>query len=193
MATNSEPNEDSEVWQFLSRGDNLASETEYEHGYKRELRRDLERYVTFRLGDERYGLPINDIVEIQKSVITTPVPRTSAFVRGIGNVRGRVMAVIDLATRLRMPSSPPTRATRLLIVNHEDELFGMVVDEVHEVISLPPEDLEDAPGGIGTTRADFIRALGRHRRNIIIILNLSTVLDRRDFVQSSFRTLSTGG
>jgi purine-binding chemotaxis protein CheW len=183
------PTEDDDLWQALLAvtGDQVATEADYEHGYKREMRSDLLRYVTFMIGGEIYGLPIEQIVEISTAFPTTPVPRTSPFVLGIGNMRGSVMPVIDLARRLNLGTVTKTRETRVLIVRHSDEPHGIVVDRVLEVISLPPEDMENTPGGIGSTRADFILGLGRHRRRLIIILDLTTVLAERDFLHTKFR------
>ncbi len=181
-----------DVWQaLLSTGEQLATEAEYEHGYQREVRQDLARYVTFKIANEIYGLPIHEIVEISKVFGTTPVPRTRDYLLGIGNVRGDVIPVIELARRLNMPVASHTRSTRVLIVNHRSELYGLVVDEVFEVASIPPEDLEEAPGGIGSTRAEYILALGRRERQLYIILDLSTVLDVRDFVLPHHRLRRT--
>lgn len=181
--------EEEDLWQALLRsGQDVATEAEYEHGYEREVRQDLVRYVTFRVGHEAYALPIDQIVEISKVFGTTQVPRTAEFLIGIGNVRGSVMPVLDLATRLSMARTGLSRSTRVLIVRHAGDLYGLVVDEVTEVIPLPPEDLEDAPGGIGSTRAEFIRALGRHEGEIIIVLNLDTVVDARQFVLERYRS-----
>ena len=185
--------EEEDLWQALLRsGQELATEADYEHGYKREVRQDLARYVTFRIGVETYGLPITQIVEISKVFPTTPVPRTAKFLIGIGNVRGSVMPVVDLPTRLALTRSGISRSTRVLIVNHEEELYGLVVDEVMEVIPIPPERLEEAPGGIGQTRAEFIQALGRHQGQIVIILNLDTVVDAQDFLEDSYRKEEAG-
>lgn len=183
-----------DVWQaLLSTGEQLATEAEYEHGYQREVRQDLARYVTFRIANEIYGLPIADIVEISKTFGTTPVPRTRDYLLGIGNVRGDVIPVIQLARRLSMPVAPERRQTRVLIVNHRGDLYGLVIDEVLEVLSIPPEDLEEAPGGIGSTRAEYILALGRQGRQLIIILDLSTVLNANDFVEPKYRLRRTTG
>jgi purine-binding chemotaxis protein CheW len=184
--------ESEDLWQALLRtGQDVATDADYEHGYKREVRQDLARYVTFRLGRETYGLPIQQIVEISKTFATTPVPRTAPFVRGIGNVRGSIIPVVDLAERLRMPGSETSRSTRVLIVRHAEESYGLLVDEVMEVISIPPERLEDAPGGIGSTRADYILALGRHDGGLVIVLNLATVADPAQFVLEQFRGRAT--
>ncbi len=181
--------DDDDLWQALLAvtGEQVATEADYEHGYKREMRSDLLRYVTFMISGEVYGLPIEQIVEISMVFPTTPVPRTSEFVVGIGNMRGSVMPVIDLGERLGLGAVEHTRETRVLIVRHDDEPHGIVVERVLEVISLPPEDMEMTPGGIGSTRADFIRGLGRDRQRLIIILDLGTVLAERDFLQSKFR------
>lgn len=176
-----------DLWQALLRtGHEMATEADYEHGYKREVRGDLSRYVTFNIGDEVYGLPIDQIVEISKVFDTTPVPRTAAFLRGIGNVRGSVIPVIDLPQRLRMEGRPEDRHTRVLIVSLHDELYGLITDNVREVLSIAPESLESAPGGIGSSRAEFITALGRNDGQIVIILDLASVLDERDFVLPRF-------
>jgi len=182
--------EPQDLWQALSKGGEvLATEEDYEHGYKREVRQDLQQYVAFRIGKEHYGLPIADISEISKELPTTPVPRTADFVRGIGNVRGSVIPVVDLDRRLGLPyteSDPALR--RILIVRRQDELYGLVVDEVFAVVTIAPEALEDAPGALGGPRGDYIQALARYEGEILIILDLSTVLDPRDFVARNVRT-----
>ncbi len=185
-----------EVWQALLRsGEQVATDTDYEHGYKREVRSDLTRYVTFRIHDEVYGLPITSVVEIAKPFVTTPVPRTREWVLGIGNVRGTVIPVLELSHRLRMPTAASTRATRVLVVEVDGEMYGLRVDEVLEVVAFAPEELEDAPGGIGSTRADFIAALGRRKKKIVIVLSLEDVVDPKEMVDPRFRTAqdTTGG
>lgn len=187
-----------DLWQALMQsGEALASDEDYEHGYKREVRQDLEQYVAFRVSGESYGLSIAQISEISKVFDTTPVPRTSDFVIGIGNVRGSVIPIIDLALRLRLRPRPPSRDARVLIVRHEDELYGLRVDEVLYVVTIAPEDLEEAPGAIAGARGEYIRALTRIEDDILIVLELSTVLTARDFVKAELRprafTTTKGG
>jgi purine-binding chemotaxis protein CheW len=71
----------------------------------------------------------------------------------------------------------------MLIVGLNDEPYGLVVDEVRGVVRIPPESMEECPGAIGGTRADYIRSLGRHEGDIIIVLELAEVLDAREFVR----------
>jgi purine-binding chemotaxis protein CheW len=175
--------ESGDLWQALLRsGEAVATEEEYEHGYKRELRGDLHQYVAFRVAGEMHGLPIAEIAEISKPFETTPVPRTADFVLGIGNVRGIVVPVLDLPRRLQLGPCRRQRSTRILIVQHERELYGLVVDEVLGVVPIAPEDLEEAPGAIAGTRGEFIAALARQEREIMVILELAAVLRSVDFL-----------
>lgn len=192
-----------DLWSALLRsGEAVATDEDYEHGYKREVPQDLQQYVTFRVAGEIYGLPIHEIEEISKVFATTHVPRTADFLVGIGNVRGRIMPVVDLARRLRLRSTERGRSARVLIVQLNDEPYGLVVDAVIDVTRIPPDKIEDKPGGITGARAEYIRGLGRRKssgpragagvvearaseaaEDIVIILNLVTLLDPRDFVR----------
>lgn len=174
---------DADLWQALLHGDTIATEEDYEHGYAREVRGDLQQYVVFEVAGERYGVTIGQIGEIAKPLDTTPVPRTAEFVVGIGNVRGVVIPIIDLSTRLRLGPSQRTRDTRVLIVRHNDEQYGLVVDCVFGVSQIAPEDLEETPGALPGQRAEFIQALARSEGDIIIVLDLSALLDPRAFLR----------
>lgn len=187
--------ESNDLWNALARGgEAIATEEDYEHGYKREVRQDLQQYVAFRVAGESYGLSIGQISEISKVFDTTPVPRTSDFVIGIGNVRGSVIPIIDLARRLNLASQPLGREARVLIVRHVGELYGLVVDEILDVVTIAPEDLEEAPGAIAGARGEYIRALTRLEDDILIVLELSSVLAARDFVKAELRqSLAAGG
>ena len=190
-----------DLWTALLRsGEALATDEDYEHGYKRDVPQDLQQYVTFRVAGEIYGLPIHEIEEISKVFATTHVPRTADFLIGIGNVRGRIMPVVDLARRLRLRSVERGRSARVLIVQHNDEPYGLVVDAVIDVTRIPPDKIEEKPGGITGPRAEYIRGLGRRKgsslrqpggdarasaaaEDIVIILNLVTLLDPGAFVR----------
>lgn len=179
--------EKDDLWQALLRGgEAVATDEDYEHGYKREVPQDLQQYVTFRVTNEVYGLPIHEIEEISKVFATTHVPRTADFLVGIGNVRGRIMPVVDLAKRLRLRVVERGRAARVLIVQLNEEPYGLIVDAVRDVIRIPPDQIEEKPGGITGARAEYIKGLGRASKEddaeIVIILNLATLLEPKDFV-----------
>ena len=183
-----------DLWQaLLQTGENLGTEEDYEHGYAREVRGDLQQYVAFEVSGEIYGLPITQVAEISKMLQSTPVPRTAEFLLGIGNIRGRVIPVLDLARRLRLNPRIPDAQTRVLIAAYGDELHGLVVDRVLGVVSIPPESLEDTPGGLAGARADFIRALARSDKGLMIIIELDEVLRPEDFVAPAFRERRRSG
>jgi purine-binding chemotaxis protein CheW len=174
---------DGDLWQALIQGgDGIATEEDYEHGYAREVRGDLQQYVVFSVAGERYGVTIGQIGEIAKPLDTTPVPRTADFVVGIGNVRGVVIPVLDLSVRLKLGPSQRTRDTRILIVRHDDEQYGLVVDRVFGVAQIAPEDLEETPGALPGQRAEFIHALARSEGDIIIVLDLASLLNPHEFL-----------
>jgi purine-binding chemotaxis protein CheW len=178
--------ESEDLWDALARsGESIATEEDYEHGYSREVRQDLRRCLAFRSGGELYGLPIAELAEISKPLPTTPVPRTTDFVIGIGNVRGVVIPVVDLAKRLRLPVKPVGPTSRVLIVRTSGESYGLLVDEVHDVLSIAPEAFEPPPGALSGTRAGFIAALARLGGEILIVLDLATLLHPDDFVRTS--------
>lgn len=181
-----------DLWRALDRsGESLATEEDYEHGYKREVRQDLERYVAFRVGVELYGLSIRQIAEIAKVFDVTPVPRTADFVLGIGNVRGSVIPVLDLFRRLRLSGERMVgRFARTLIVRHDDELYGLVVDAVIDVVTIAPEDLEEAPGAIAGPRGEYIHSLARIGGEILIVVELKTVLAAEAFIAPGVRALA---
>lgn len=151
--------------------------------------RNAARYVTFGVGDELYGLSIRVIEQILKrgDVPTTDVPRTPEFLMGIGNVKGNVIPVINLALRMGLPAESLDRRARVLVVRHEGELHGIEVSRVLGVCPIPAENLETAPRAIGRQRAEFIEALGSYEENKVILLSLAALLDPSDFLLPQFR------
>ena len=142
---------------------------------------EMQRYLTFQLEGESYGIDIVRIKEILEYPTVTRVPMTPRYIAGVINLRGNVVPVIEVATRLGKQAGTPTRRTCVLIVdvsvdNTEMEI-GIVVDMVNEVVALPEESHEAAPSFGVDIRHDFIRHMGRLDRKFIILLNIDNVLD----------------
>ncbi len=158
-----------DLWQAMAEsGAAVATEKDYAHGYAREVRTDLEQYVLFRVGPEWHGLPIACIEEISRLFDTTPVPRTAPFVVGIGNVRGRVMPVIDLATRLGLPSRVRGSESRMLIVSHAGEPFALVVDEVDQVVGHSSAFGRCRFGSADVHPAVHLHRIDRHQLDVVM-------------------------
>ena len=139
-----------------------------------------QQYLTFRLGEETFAMPILMIKEILEYPELTHVPLMAACVRGVLNLRGRVVPVVDLAVRFGRPASQPTRRTCVVIVEvqgEEEQIdVGIIVDGVNQVIEIPELDIEPPPGFGAKLRADFIRGMGKVNGGFVVILDSTAVL-----------------
>ena len=107
--------------------------------------------VVFKIGDEEFGVEINQVREIVKLVSITRMPKAPVFIEGVVNLRGQIITVIDLAKRLDLPSTGKTDATRIMVVEVGEDTVGMIVDSVSEVLRLSADNIEDTPSLIDTT------------------------------------------
>lgn len=155
------------------------------------------QFLTFLLAKEMFAISISSIKEIIEYGQLTPVPMMPDFVRGVINLRGQVVPVIDLQARLGRPSSPVGKRTCIVIfevVFDEDgqrEVMGAVVDSVSEVLGIPASEIERAPQFGARVRQDFIAGLGKIEGRFVIILNVERVLSV-DELSSMVQVLDTG-
>ncbi len=138
-------------------------------------------FLTFLVGDEEYAIDIARIREIIKLRPVTEVPHVPPFVVGVIAVRGAVVPVLDLHRRLKLPSSGLSRMARFLVVEKgDDEPFGLLVDEVRQVVRLVEAEIEPTPPVLAGAEADFLAGIGRAksggRDRLVILLNLDNVL-----------------
>lgn len=138
------------------------------------------QYLTFMLGGETFAIGILHIKEIIEYGQLTEVPRMPGFIRGVINLRGAVVPVIDLGARFGKPPANVSRRTCIVIieVEHEGEqqVVGVMVDAVNEVLDIPPDQIEPAPSFGAQIRADFIQGMGKVEGRFVIILNVNHVL-----------------
>lgn len=123
----------------------------------------LQEFLVFRLATERMGIPLSAVHEILKLGSITPVPRAPPEVLGIISVRGRITTVVDLRRRLGFPDVPPSRLTRVLLVDGGLEVIGVVVDAVLQVLRLRDDEIEPA-SVVAPDVSEHVRGLGRARR-----------------------------
>lgn len=150
------------------------------------------RYLTFTLQGELYALDIQEITEIIEFRSLTVVPMMPSFIRGVLNLRGRVLPVIDLAARFGQSVTQVARRTGIIVVqtagDSEDGSetgtgIGIMVDGVNKVVHLGAEDIEPPPAfGVGI-RSDFISGMAKHEGAFIIVLDVSKVLSMEEMVQ----------
>ena len=141
---------------------------------------DVNQYLTFILAGETYGVSILVIKEILEYNEPTVVPMMPDFIRGVINLRGSVVPVIDLSLRLGKETTEVAKRTCVVIieVRHEDERMeiGVVVDAVNEVLDIAPDPIESAPNFGAKIRTDFIRGMGKVDDKFVVLLNIDHVL-----------------
>jgi len=143
-------------------------------------RHDQNQYLTFMLGRETFALGILSIKEILEYTAPTEIPMMPAFIRGVVNLRGAAVPVVDLLARFGRPSAAVTKKTCIVIVetrlDDESHIIGVLVDAVNEVLEIPDGEIEPPPGFGAAIRADFIQGMGKVRGKFVIILEASRVL-----------------
>lgn len=133
-------------------------------------------FLSFLVGDEVYAVEIERIREIIKVRPVTEVPHAPPFVIGVIAVRGVVLPVLDLRLRLRLGAQGLGRSARFLVVKRDEELFGLLVDEVRQVVRLSEADIEPPPPMLAGGEAEFLAGIGRSRGQMVILLQLDNVL-----------------
>ncbi len=143
------------------------------------------KYLSFVLGSEEYGLEILKVQEINGMMDITRVPRTPHFVRGVINLRGRVIPIISLRDKFKMTAVEDTEKTCIIVVQvkyQDDSLtMGIIVDEVSEVLSIAADSIEPPPSfGGGMEETNFITGMGKLVDKVVILLDIDRVLDAEE-------------
>jgi purine-binding chemotaxis protein CheW len=134
------------------------------------------KYLTFMLGDEYYGLEIQKVREIVAMMHITPVPRTQPFIRGVVNLRGHVIPVIDLRLKLDLPPTEPNKLTCIIVVELRHNKIGMIVDKVCDVMNIADTEI-DEPLSFGMELdTDFLLGIGKAGDRVTILLDVDKVL-----------------
>ena len=132
--------------------------------------------VVFGIGKESYGVPIDVVQEIVRVPDVTTVPDAPSFFEGVINLRGRIVPVVDLRVRLRLPRAERTRSTRVLITENEGRVIGLLVDVVTAVRKLPTEAVEAPPEMISAVGIEYITGVAKVGDQLIIFLDLKKIL-----------------
>jgi purine-binding chemotaxis protein CheW len=142
------------------------------------------KYLTFKLGAEEYGLEILKVQEIIKMMDITTVPRTPAFVKGVINLRGKVIPVVDLRLKFEMEGKEDTDMTCIIVLQvaraDATVTMGIVVDEVSEVLDIAGEEIEPSPSMGSTVESQFILGMAKSKGAVKILLDADKVLSAGD-------------
>ncbi|MCE5341953.1 MAG: chemotaxis protein CheW [Planctomycetaceae bacterium] len=146
------------------------------------------KYLTFALGSEEYGLEILKVREIIGYMDITAVPQTPSYVKGVINLRGQVIPVVDLRAKFGMETAKVTDETCIIVVeiHQEGHKFstGIVVDHVQEVLDIDGENIEEAPQFGSSVNTDFILGIGKVGESVKILLDIDKVLGSDDGLES---------
>jgi len=144
------------------------------------------KYLTFTLENEEYGIGILKAKEIIGMMAITSVPRTPNFVKGVINLRGKVIPVIDLRLKFNMGEIPYTDRTCVIVVeidsDSETVLIGIVVDSVSEVLNINKNEIEDSPAFGTKLETDYILGMAKTDGRVKILLDIDKVLSKKEMV-----------
>ena len=145
------------------------------------------KYLTFKLAEEEYGLEILKVQEIIRMQTVTRVPRTPEYVRGVLNLRGKVIPVIDLRCKFGMETQEDTDKTCIIVVQvsagEHRIVMGVIIDEVREVLDITADCIEDTPSFGASINTEFIIGIGKVGDNVKMLLDIDKVLTASEVAQ----------
>jgi len=141
---------------------------------------DERQLVVFELGAELYGVDISRVHEIIRLQSVTRVPRAPAFVEGVINLRGKVIPVVDLRRRFGLATAEHTRASRIVVVEIGDQVIGVVVDGVSEVLRVSEASVEPPSPVVSGIESEHIQGIAKLPDRLVILLDLDRVLAREE-------------
>lgn len=150
---------------------------------------DIRQYLTFKLGDEVFGLEVSNVREILELTNVTKVPKTPDFMIGVINLRGSVVPVLDMRLKFGLTRTDKTINTCIIVVEvdveGESTIIGALVDSVQEVFELEPDQIEP-PLKIGTQlKTDFMKGMGKRNDNFFILLDINKVFSFEEIAMIS--------
>ena len=147
---------------------------------------EKETYLTFTLGEETFALQVSNVREVLDLTEVTKVPRTPSFMRGVINLRGSVVPVVDLRIKFSMPAIRDTMDTCIIVVevnlDGETTEIGALADSVQEVFELSPGDIQPPPSIGMHLQSNFIKGMGKRDEKFIIILDIDKVLSTDELI-----------
>lgn len=144
---------------------------------------EISQLISFMVGDEEYGLDILRVKEVIRVREITRLPRAPSFVKGIINLRGDVIPIIDLRDKFGLAAAEQTAMTRVIVADVDGKLVGMVVDAASQVVRVPAAQIDPPPPIIGGLSAEYIRGVGKLDDRLIILLNIDRILSQEEKVQ----------
>ena len=133
--------------------------------------------VNFTVGNEKFGIHIEDAQEVIRMPEITQIPQTLDFIKGVINLRGNIIPIIDMRERFNLKAKEEySETTRVIITKFEDKLVGLIVDTVSQVITLNEDEIENAPDIIAGLSKEYLEGIGKYNDSMIILLKIDKIL-----------------
>jgi purine-binding chemotaxis protein CheW len=141
---------------------------------------DGNQYLTFALGDEQYGIEILKVQEIKGYVPPTAVPNTPGCIKGVMNLRGTIIPIVDLRAKLGLPETEYNQFTVIIVTTIGTKVVGLIVDSVSDVLNIPQSDIQAPPEFGATVDVRFIDGIAKAEEKIVMLLNMSKIIADRE-------------
>jgi purine-binding chemotaxis protein CheW len=139
--------------------------------------------ISFTVGEQEYGVDIQSVKEVIRQGEITALPRAPSFLKGIINLRGDVIPIVDLRERFALQAGTYSEASRVIVVEVGEKSVGMVVDRVSHVLRVSEDRIEAAPAWLGGTNSDFVRGVARVDERLVVLLDMEAVLTSDEMLQ----------
>jgi purine-binding chemotaxis protein CheW len=157
---------------------------------------EIRQALTFRVGEETYAISLLRVREIVEYQTVTRVPTAPPWIRGVTNLRGSVVPVLDLAAKLGLAASPVARRTCIVLVelalHHEETVLGLVVDAVDQVVDLTPEDVAPPPAFGTPVHTDYLLGMAKLDGRLALLLDIDQVLTADELLRAEAAAEATG-
>lgn len=137
---------------------------------------ETKQFVVFKLGNEEYGIDTSKVTTIVRMMTIARVPKTPDFIKGVINLRGEIIPIMDLRARFHLEAIEHTEDTRITIIKVEEVVIGIIVDAVTEVMQFADDDIENVTNFSNNYSLDYIYGIGKMNERIITLLNLEKLV-----------------
>ena len=135
------------------------------------------KYVIFKLNEEYYGIPISNVLSIEKVGETTRIPNAPNYINGVINLRGEVIPIISLKSKLGMKEDILSTTSRVIVITKNEIVAGLVADSSSEVLEIDKQNIDKPPNAEDNQYIDYISGIGKASDRLIILLNLDKILE----------------
>lgn len=136
-----------------------------------------EKTIIFDLNGSEYGLPVNFVESIETALPITRVPHEKKYIKGVINLRGKIIPVIDLRIRLNQEQIPDKEEDQIIITRIDETQVGLIIDNANDVLDIPVSLLEDPPELTGTVKKEYIRSIANIDNRLLILLDIYKLLN----------------